>query len=44
VTGPFGNGAKAPSLLACATSNWCMALYVGQGTSSGLSWALHLER
>jgi hypothetical protein len=38
VTGPFGNGAKPPGLLACASSKWCMALYVGQGTSPGTSW------
>jgi hypothetical protein len=38
VTGPFGNGATPPSLLACANSKWCMALYVGQGTSPNTSW------
>jgi hypothetical protein len=38
LTGRFGKGAEPPSLLACAGSDWCMALYVGQGTSPGTSW------
>ncbi len=41
VTGPFGNGSKAPSLLSCASSKWCMALYLGQGTSPTASWVFH---
>jgi hypothetical protein len=41
VTGPFGNGTKAPALLACASSKWCLALYVGQGTSPSASWVFH---
>ena len=41
MTGPFGNGVKPPNLLACANSKWCMALYVGQGTSPGASWVFH---
>jgi len=41
VTGHFGKGAKPPSLLACANSRWCMALYIGQGTSRGASWVFH---
>jgi len=41
VTGRFGDGARAPSLLACANSEWCMALYVSQGTSPGTSWVFH---
>jgi len=40
VTGPFGNAAKPPSLLACANSRWCMALYVSQGTSPNITWVL----
>jgi hypothetical protein len=41
VTGPFGSGAKPPSLLACASSKWCMALYVGHGSSPSASWVFH---
>jgi hypothetical protein len=41
VTGPFGSGAKPPSLLGCASSKWCMALYVGHGSSPSASWVFH---
>jgi hypothetical protein len=42
VTGPVGTGARAPSLLACAGSRWCMALYVAPGSAPGASWVIHL--
>lgn len=41
-TGPFGEGAKPPSFVSCATATWCMAIYVpSQGTSVDLSWVFH---
>ncbi len=41
VTGRFGDGSKPPSLLACANSEWCMALHASQGALPGTSWVFH---